>query len=130
MLRWCRRDWPRTAFASSVGGARGRGGWALGRQRRTPSIGPVALLRNSVSSLGVVRRGARTEVEMAMGKYSEKDAAKDTKSGGKEVARAWHEARDDDNADRGMLDRAISRGDVDKVREIVGLDTDKGSSKK
>lgn len=28
-------------------------------------------------------------------KYTEKDAAKDTGSSGKEVSRAWHEARND-----------------------------------
>jgi len=67
---------------------------------------------------------------VAKDKYTEKDAAKDTGAGGKEVARTWHQARDDANEDRSMLDRAISKGDVDKVREIAGLDTDKGGSKK
>jgi hypothetical protein len=61
-----------------------------------------------------------------MSKYTEKDAAKDTGSSGKDTARAWHQAREDDS----HLDRAINKGDVDKVREIVGLDTDKDSSGK
>lgn len=32
---------------------------------------------------------------MSKTKYTEKDAAKETDSGGRETARAWHQARED-----------------------------------
>lgn len=43
------------------------------------------------------------------GKYSEKDAAKDTGSSGKEVAEAWHSAKDDAAASGQLPERNANK---------------------
>ncbi|OGM94671.1 hypothetical protein A2524_02085 [Candidatus Wolfebacteria bacterium RIFOXYD12_FULL_48_21] len=49
--------------------------------------------------------------------YTEKDAAKDTGSSGKETARAWHSARDD----------AAASGELESRNERKVSDSENGS---
>lgn len=42
-------------------------------------------------------------------KYTKQDAAKDTDAGGKETARAWHQARDDAEKSGELPERAANK---------------------
>lgn len=45
-----------------------------------------------------------------MSDYTEKDAAKETDAGGKETARAWHQARDDAQSSDHPYDQSLVEG--------------------
>ena len=45
-----------------------------------------------------------------MGKYTEKDAAEETDSGGKETSRAWHQAREDAQQSDHPVDKELTEG--------------------